>query len=193
MVLWSFCSLSLYAAPPNQAPSSSKKPMQTPGLQQEQAVPLPLVRGDIKLGDVKLFINNTQQQFVNNGDELSVTQGATLQITAYVYLYGCVKKPFLGKIEVDGQSITEQTLTPIPQASECQHPYPQFTQDEVVTGQWTAAALGKHTVKVDLDSTGVVTEVNESNNMRTFSINVKPPVIQLPKDVIKNPVIPRAR
>jgi hypothetical protein len=191
MVLWSFCSLSLYAAQSNQAPSSSQKPMQNPGLQQGQAVPLG--QGDIKLVDVQLSINNTQPEYVNNGDELSVTQGATLKIMATYYLYGCVKNPFLGRIEVDGQSITEQTVTLSPNASECKQPYPILTQDGVVGGQWTAAALGKHTVKIALDSSSVVTEAYESNNIMTFSINVKLPPIQLPKDVIKNPVIPMPR
>jgi len=167
--------------------------MQNPGLQQGQAVPLPFVQGDIKLGNVKLLINNTQIEYVNNGDELSVNQGATLQLMADYYLYGCVKKSFLGRIEVDGQSITEQTVTLSPVASECQKPDPILIQDGVLGGQWTTAALGKHTVKIVLDSSTIVTEVNESNNMMTFSINVKLPMIQLPKDVIKNPVIPRVR
>jgi hypothetical protein len=190
MVLWSFCSLSLYAAQSNQAPSSSQKPMQNPGLQQGQ---LPLVQGDIKLGNVRLYINNTQIEDVNNGDELSVTQGATLQIRAEYYIYGCVKKPFLGRIEVDAQSIAEQTVTLSPAVSGCQYPYPMLAQDGVLGGQWTAAALGKHTVKIVLDSSSVVPEVDESNNIMTFSINVKLPPIHLPKDVIKNPVIPMPR
>lgn len=189
MVLWSFCSLSLYAAQSNQAPSSSQKPMQNPGLQQGQAVVPP----DILLSNVRFIIHGIQSGWVNNGDEISVPRGATLQLAPEFSLYGCVKKPFLWRIEVDGQSIMEQTVTLLSLASECRLQYPIFIEDGELYGQITTAAVGKHTVKIVLDSSSVITEVNESNNIMTFSIDVKLPMIQPPKDMIKNPVIPRAR
>jgi hypothetical protein len=91
---------------------------------------------------------------------------------------GCVKKPFYGKITLDGTILIEQEMKNI--APNC-----EMNMWDALFGVSWKATPGTHTIVFTADSKNDIGEgpVNEYNNTKTMTLTVPLPAIEKIKDI----------
>jgi len=119
-------------------------------------------------------------------DQLSPKPGDIVFFKGTYMVTGCVKKPFFGKITLDGNTLIEQ---------EMKNYNPDCIGSNMFDGlfgvSWKATS-GTHTVVFKADSTNDVAEgiQNELNNTQTITITVPLPAIEKIKDIKTKQPIP---
>ena len=162
-----FTSVVVFAAPPGSQP---------PSVQMQPAISFP----DIKITDFAL-------------DRMNPKAGDIVFLKGVYLVTGCIKKPFYGKITLDGITLIEQVMQNYDPT--CEH---GAMWDANFGVSWKATP-GTHTAVFTVDSKNDIYEgpVNEHNNTRTITFTVPIPTIDTIRDIkTKQPIpvpVPRAR
>jgi hypothetical protein len=106
--------------------------------------------------------------------------GQIIYLKGYYEVTGCVSNPFFGKIEVDGQIIGEEQEL-INFCPDCTNPNCYYMWDYFLKDTWEAVP-GSHTITFTADSKNNISEglINETNNMKSITVNVPMPDIRVP-------------
>lgn len=146
-----------------------------PTMEQKNLLPVP----DIKAQRIVAQLNAA---FVSGTDEIAYY---FYTIKGEFLVTGCIKKPFFGKITINGNTLIEKEVTNVdPDCS-------RYTQwDSGFEGSWKNPTPGTHTLIFTVDSKNDIYESNELNNSKSITVNIPLPAIDKIKDIKTKPPIP---